>query len=331
MNLLRRIFLSLVFLLAVLTVLATLLSLIYDVQFWFLKILDFPRLQLLLVSLLLMVLIMILQKEWNTRAWILIISLAGSAFIQAYFIFPYTSVAREEVKGTKESEVERNRRVRLMLANVYMKNRNHEELRKLIEEVNPDMVLLVEVNEWWVKSLDPLIASYPYRVIYPLENTYGMILLSRFSLKDTEINFLNHEDVPSIYTKVKMDKGKTFNFHGVHPVPPIPDQYPDNIGEEEVALLKIGQRVSEEQGPSLVAGDFNDVSWSNTSRMFEEEGKLGNVRLGRGLYNTFNAKSPILRWPLDHVFVSEEFTLVKMKRLREIGSDHFPLYVELAL
>lgn len=49
------------------------------------------------------------------------------------------------------------------------------------------------------------------------------------------------------------------------------------------------------------------------------------------MYNTFHASYPFLRWPLDHVFHSKDFTLIDLKRLEFMGSDHFPNLVELAL
>jgi hypothetical protein len=39
----------------------------------------------------------------------------------------------------------------------------------------------------------------------------------------------------------------------------------------------------------------------------------------------------LLRFPLDHLFHSDEFTLVEIKRLEPIGSDHFPILVGLRL
>ncbi|MBZ9651424.1 hypothetical protein LB454_05260 [Psychroflexus sp. CCL10W] len=38
-----------------------------------------------------------------------------------------------------------------------------------------------------------------------------------------------------------------------------------------------------------------------------------------------------MRWPLDHYFVTQEFSLIDLQRLPEIGSDHFPLYVKFVL
>ena len=47
------------------------------------------------------------------------------------------------------------------------------------------------------------------------------------------------------------------------------------------------------------------------------------------MYATFNAKWPLLRWPLDHVFFEESFRLLEIAVMDDIGSDHFPFYVAL--
>ena len=54
-----------------------------------------------------------------------------------------------------------------------------------------------------------------------------------------------------------------------------------------------------------------------------------DLRRGRGMYSTFNADYRLLRWPLDHIFTSEHFTLGGMRRLKHIGSDHFPIIATL--
>ncbi|MEQ8800995.1 MAG: endonuclease, partial [Haliea sp.] len=37
----------------------------------------------------------------------------------------------------------------------------------------------------------------------------------------------------------------------------------------------------------------------------------------------------LLRWPLDHLYHSDHFTVSELRRLPTFGSDHFPLLVEL--
>lgn len=36
-----------------------------------------------------------------------------------------------------------------------------------------------------------------------------------------------------------------------------------------------------------------------------------------------------MRWPLDHLFTSQEFRVKKLERTGHIKSDHFPVYSEL--
>ncbi|PRQ02175.1 hypothetical protein ENSA5_26340 [Enhygromyxa salina] len=80
----------------------------------------------------------------------------------------------------------------------------------------------------------------------------------------------------------------------------------------------------------IVAGDMNDVAWSSTTRRFQRISGLLDPRICRGIYATYHAKLPIMRWPLDHVFFSEELRLVEMRRLGRFGSDHFPILITLS-
>ena len=77
-------------------------------------------------------------------------------------------------------------------------------------------------------------------------------------------------------------------------------------------------------------GDLNDVAWSRTSYEFQDISGLLDPRVGRGFYHTFHARYPVLRYPLDHCFHTKHFRLVRFKRLRKFGSDHFPVGIELS-
>ena len=170
--------------------------------------------------------------------------------------------------------------------------------------------------------------THPHVVAHPLDNAYGLVLFSRFPLKDTSVQDLVMEGVPSIVTTATLPDGREFRLYVVHPEPPVP--YEDSLGRD-AELLKVADLVDKDAMPAIVFGDLNDVAWSNTTRMFQRLSRLLDPRVGRGFYNTFDARFFFMRWPLDHLFHDRRFQLIAMKRLDAAGSDHFPMYFMLAL
>jgi hypothetical protein len=80
-----------------------------------------------------------------------------------------------------------------------------------------------------------------------------------------------------------------------------------------------------------LCNNINDVAWSASSILFKDISSLLDIRKGRGFYNSFNSTSFIMKRPLDHFFISEEFRLVEVKTGGNIDSDHFPFYISLSL
>ena len=84
-----------------------------------------------------------------------------------------------------------------------------------------------------------------------------------------------------------------------------------------------------ERAPVIIGGDLNDVAWSRMTRLFLRTSGLLDPRRGRGFYNTFHADRWYMRFPLDHLFHSEHFTVSNIERLGFVGSDHFPILIDL--
>ena len=327
----RKIFYYLILTGSIILIVISFLSLIHDLSLWYSKVLDFPRLQYLITGIIFLFLFIVLNKKWNLFSIIIGIGLCASIVIQSVKILPYFAGSKT-VPDATEAAADSGNKVSILIANVLITNRESEKFLNIIANTTPDMLLVMEVNQWWIGQLQPLKKQYPYTMEYPLDNAYGMALYSKFPLKEKEMRFFQHEDVPSFHARITLPSNEEFYFHGVHPVAPVPSgKYPDNMGRKEVALLKTANLVAEESLPAIVAGDFNDVSWSNTSRLFEDTGNLNNVRIGRGLYNSFNANSPILRWPLDHYFVTAGVSVRHLERLPPFGSDHFPILAEFVI
>lgn len=171
------------------------------------------------------------------------------------------------------------------------------------------MIITTETDAKWQKQLEVLHSEYPHRVPVPQSNLYGMHLYSKFPLSQTQVRYLVEPDIPSIKTKIQLASGKWINLIVLHPRPPVPGESSDSR-ERDSEIIMIGKEVKKMDEPVIVAGDFNDVAWSENTELFQETSGLLDPRRGRGFYNTFHAKYPVFRWPLDHIFHSNHFKLI---------------------
>lgn len=129
---------------------------------------------------------------------------------------------------------------------------------------------------------------------------------------------------------MKDKDGNRFVFWGVHPPPPSPTEKPTSK-QNDAELAKLAKMIRATVHPSIFVGDFNDVSWSRSTKLFAEISKLKDVRLGRGVFGTFPVKLSILRFPLDLIFSSKEFQVIEFVKLHAIESDHLPIYSKFLL
>jgi endonuclease/exonuclease/phosphatase (EEP) superfamily protein YafD len=292
---------------------------------WWVRACDFPRVQ---VAVLIAATLagIVAFTEMSALAWTMIFALLVCLGIQLTVILPYTRLWRVDVHPS--GDVRGPRSISLLIVNVLMDNRAADRLTEIIAANDPDLVLAVETDDWWCRQLERALGQYPFRVAHPLPNTYGMLLLSRLELVDPAVRFLLKPDIPSIRTRVRLRSGDIVTLCGLHPEPPVPGEADTSL-PRDAELVLTGREIAEEAGPTIVAGDLNDVAWSHTSRLFRRISRLLDPRVGRGMYNTFHARYWPLRWPLDHVFVSQTFVLRRLQRLPAFGSDHFPVYIAL--
>ena len=289
------------------------------------RLLDFPRPQLAILCLVHLALAL---RRKGLVGWYRLeaVLLAGSFLHQAWKLHTFTPFHGVESPWPSPNADPRDT-VGLLVANVLMGNRNAEGLLRLIRKEDPDVILLLETDAWWTKSLESLERKYSRQVKVPQPDTYGMILYSRLPLRNVRVDYRLHREIPSIHAEVELPTGKSFRLFCVHPRPPTEEDTDNRDGE----LYLVGREARESELPCVIAGDLNDVAWSRSTRLFQKVSGTLDPRVGRGFYNSFHAKYPFLRYSLDHVFHSPRFALVEMKRLEAFGSDHFPIFLRLRL
>lgn len=291
---------------------------------WWLRACEFPRVQIACVATLTALLALMTEEPW--RAY----SLAASLFVvavQLWRIFPYTRLAPLELKQAEPGHEDRC--VTLLISNVLTPNHNAAGLIEQILHHQPDIVLTLESDDWWGEHLHNALAEgWPKSVCIPQDNLYGMHLYSRLELQDVEIKRLIQDDIPSIHGWIILRSGERVRLHALHPRPPSPQESETSLWRD-AELLLVGKEIRAHAGPTLLIGDLNDVAWSRTTKLFTRVSGMLDPRRGRGMFATFHAEHKLLRWPLDHIFVTEHFTVRNMQRLKGFGSDHFPILATL--
>ena len=311
--------------LALFFIVATLLPLLRH-EAWWIRIFDFPRTQIAGAGILITCVYVFFWDTTNLQEDVILGALLLCVTYQGVKIFPYTALAPHQVLSARSAGDVPT--LSILIANVLMENRQSDPFLALIRQYDPDIILAIETDEWWSERLAVLDREYPHVVNVPLPNTYGMVLHSRKVLIDPHVKYIIEDTVPSIHARVPLDGGDELFLYCLHPEPPFPTEATETT-ERDAELLVVGQEARRRDAPTIVMGDMNDVAWSHTTTLFQKISGLLDPRIGRGMYNSYSAKNPFLRWPLDHLFHSEHFSLVDLQRLPAWGSDHFSIFVRL--
>lgn len=298
-------------LLVVLTVLP-----VWDTTIWWIRAMDFPRVQIAVLAGLLFVVALFCAGPARIVVPLLMIAILG---YQTWRIFPYTPLARVEVGlGAEGPDT-----IRLFAANVLMDNRDYAPILEEITGEDPDILLLMETDQAWIDALEPVLARYPTVLRQPRDNYYGMVFATRLAVEDARMVHLTRAgDTPTVFAELRDAAGQAFRFIGLHPRPPLPG----DSTEERDAQIRFAALFAAQSGMPLIAmGDFNDVAWSDISRMFKRVGGYVDPRIGRGFYSSFDAEKWYLRFPIDQLYMTSDVAVVSFARLGPVGSDHFPM------
>lgn len=291
-------------------------------QHWMFRVWEFGRIQLLILQLITLALGIIFVEDKSLFFWGTVLLHTGLITYHAIILIPYTTIYR---KNRPKDIPKDSKSISIISVNVYQFNERYEELIKLVDEVKPDILLTMESNQAWEDAMTEIEEKYPNFKKVALENTYGMHFYTKLPAKYIKVNYFIADDLPSIEASLSTEDGTSFTFFGIHPPPPSPTEE-DNSKERDGELLSIGKKVKEIKGSVIVAGDFNNVAWAKSSILFRNTSKLIDPRIGRGFVSTYHAKYRLLRFPIDLFFHSTDIFIEDFKTLRNIGSDHLPLF-----
>lgn len=217
-------------------------------------------------------------------------------------------------------------RFSVLLFNVWVRNKNLNDVVPMIRRENPDMVVLVEATPRLRSELQALGSVYPYRLDCIGNRGCDILILSRARLAAHSVKATQDEDhspLLSVATGIAGCRMMVFATHMTRPFP---------IGSNEAQRAQareIGNEVAAWDGAKLVLGDFNGAPWGYVMRTISSR---GNVDILTGAGGTWPSYLPQrLRIPIDHMLAGPGLSFVSRRILPPIGSDHAPVLAEIAV
>ncbi len=228
--------------------------------------------------------------------------------------------------GSSSTHAE-GRTVRALLVNVNTSNQAHGRLQKFIRSVEPDFMVLLEVNRVWLNELQRLVGVYPFSRARPRDDNFGIAFLSRIPFKSAEIRGIGKAGVPSVVVQFDVD-GQSLTVIGTHPLPPVGRAYSAHRNQQ---LTELAHLVGSLRGGVMVLGDLNTTSWSPYFRDLIRKTGLRDSRNGFGLQPSWPAGLPHFWVPIDHCLVSSGVVVHNRKTGPDIGSDHYPVVIDFSI
>lgn len=204
-------------------------------------------------------------------------------------------------------------------ANVHVDNEAPDRLVQWVGATKPDVLAILEISDTFAQRLG-LDDIYPYRVVRPRGDPFGVALLSRHPVLR---HVVVEEDGATPRIEAVLDwHGTEVTVVAFHPMPPISAA---DHGQRNRVLADIAARYADR--PTIVAGDFNATPWSSAFRAPRRKG----FTVASGLQATWPAPlRGLIGLPIDHVMLSRHWSVIDRAVGPDLGSDHLPIQASVA-
>lgn len=217
--------------------------------------------------------------------------------------------------------------LRVVSSNVYTGNPDTDSVMKFIRDTDPDIIVVMEIDDRWREAIRELEADYPHNVLRPRADNFGIGMLSRIPIRSFRVEALDQAMLPTIVAEAEFNGGP-LHIIGTHPLPPMSERNSDLRNEHLEALAN---RVVEIDGPVIVVGDLNTTSWSPYFRNLIQRSGLRDSRKGRGIQATWPGPNWLFQIPIDHALVTDDLVVTDRYVGPDVGSDHRPIVVEVGM
>ncbi len=239
--------------------------------------------------------------------------------IHAIFIIGILFSLRQFYIPIKETN--HTQTLKIISLNILSQNSEYEKVRKFIKKENPEIITIQEMSPKWEQELNQLKIEYPYFLIESRNDNFGIAIYSKYPLEDAEILHLNKENIPYPFGTVKIND-QSISILGIHTMPPIGSEYFELRNRQ---LKSVNEFIKQQEGELILLGDLNCTSFSSNLNILLEGTRLRDSRLGKGIQGSWSARMKLFYLTLDHAFVTDKIQVLDRRIGEDLGSDHYPV------
>ena len=286
--------------------------------FWLFELLSHFRLQFALAGI-----VLALYLAARSR-WLWVTVAAAVAAGHAVPTLPY-------LYGSPAAQASPRIVFRVMALNLRHRFADVDAVRDLISKERPDAVVLTELlpaHEDLIRSLGRTLA---YRSGTRPRGKFDSILLSRFPIQSSRIHYPAAPYLPVIEAHVcraPSDRDSCLTIFALHA------SRPDFAGgrfQDQTFALVAERLATVGNSRAMVVGDLNTTPYSYRFKDLVRRGRLTDAAIGAPWQTTWISRFPPFGFTLDHVLVGSALRPVGRRVAGDIGSDHFPLTVDVEI
>lgn len=225
--------------------------------------------------------------------------------------------------------------LRVMSLNFWFENPDTERLLDLIEQTDPDIIVLTEAGESALIRLSAGLSEYPSRFTCGAMPYCGVAIFSRLSGRplpggaDLADGLTRPPGdwgvIPMAAAEFQLPDGEWFPVAAAHAL------RRGGVAADAASMSAVAQMTMglPRKDLAILAGDFNSPDWSWTLRRLEEriplQRRTFGVRTWPAPSSPLNAGVPAAVFGIDHVFAGRGWLTVSVERGPDVGSDHYPV------
>ena len=242
--------------------------------------------------------------------------------LHLFYILPFYFAPSVDLKNNNSYE-----QVTITQINLCAQNLKTQATVDYLRTRSFQILSLVELTPLWQEALRQLESKYPYRIVKPQDDCFGVALWSKLPIRDHRIVAYVSASAPSIEATIVINE-RPITFLVTHTLPPKSGLLSRCRDEQ---LLRIGKRKNTFHEDIVLLGDLNNTPWSHSYVKLANSLNLYNSRQGFGICASWPTVAPPLLIPIDHCLLSRTLKTNNFRIGQPIGSDHYPLEITIGV